>query len=58
MTIKQILTNQMYEGKTVKEAIEFCERCYGETPSKRAINSVKKIAKQAGRNTWEEGVNA
>ena len=50
--MKSILINLFYEGKTIKEAIAFCERCYGERPSQKEIEAAKKAAKQAGK-VWE-----
>jgi len=50
---KYYLTEMMYEGKSVKEAVEFVEKSFGKKVSIRLVNAVKKIAREQAGFEWE-----
>ena len=50
--MKKILISLFYDGKTITEAVEYCARCYQETPTQKDIESAKKAVKLSGK-VWE-----
>ena len=50
--MKNLLLNLYYDGYTVAEAMEFIERCYGDRPTERQIENIKKSIKKTTGNDW------
>jgi hypothetical protein len=53
MTTKEIMINCYFDKLTIKEAVEFAERCYSAKVTDRQIENVKKAIKSFEKIDWE-----